>query len=157
MYFLIFILFRIDIPVSKRRPCLGLHFLPMSQIWDARLISHLGNGQLGRCRCTVENQYDLSRRTSWHVYINKHAVDRVTKFNVSLCFYFNFGCKSENVIYAVAMNMDNTDTSITWKNWGSLQILHLAYKNEGFKMLCHDSVCLCYATLPFFLGYYQSK
>ena len=30
--------------------------------------------------------------------INKHAADRVTKFNVSLYFYFNFGCKSENVI-----------------------------------------------------------
>ena len=30
---------------------------------------------------------------------NKHAADRVTKFNVSLYFYFNFGSKSENVIF----------------------------------------------------------
>ena len=40
------------------------------------------------------------------------------------------------------MNMDNADTSITWKNWGSLQILLLAYKNGGFKTLCRDSICL---------------
>ena len=37
------------------------------------------------------------------------------------------------------------------------KILHLAYKNGGFKTLCCDPVCLCYATLPFFVGYYQSK
>ena len=43
------------------------------------------------------------------------------------------------------------------KKRGSLQILHSAYKNGGFKTLCRDSVCLCYATLPFFVGYYQSK
>ena len=30
--------------------------------------------------------------------INKHAADRLTKFIVSLYFYFNFGCKLENVI-----------------------------------------------------------
>ena len=42
VYFFSFILFRIDIPVSKQpRPAasdLGLHCLPMSQKWDARLI-----------------------------------------------------------------------------------------------------------------------
>ena len=30
--------------------------------------------------------------------INKHAADRVTKFDVSLYLYFNFGSNSENVI-----------------------------------------------------------
>ena len=59
--------------------------------------------------------------------------------------------------YAVTMNMDNTDTGSNEKTRGPLQILHLAYKNGGFKTLCHDSICLCYATLPFFVGYYQSK
>ena len=59
--------------------------------------------------------------------------------------------------YAVAMNMDNTDTGIAWKNRGSLQILHLAYKNGGFKTMCREPVCLCYATLHFFVIYYQSK
>ena len=43
------------------------------------------------------------------------------------------------------------------KKRGSLQILHLAYKNEGFEALCRDSIFLCYETLPFFVGYYQSK
>ena len=88
--------------------------------------------------------------------INKHAADRGTRFNVSVYFYFHFCCKSENSI-AVAMNMDNTDTSITWKNRGSLQILLSAYKNRGFKTLCRDLICLYYATLHFFVGYYQSK
>ena len=53
--------------------------------------------------------------------------------------------------YAVAMNMDNTDTDITWKTRGSLQILHLAYKHGCFKTLCRDSICLCYATLSVLL------
>ena len=45
-----------------------------------------------------------SRKSIWPVSaeqltcINKHVADRVTKFNVSLYFYFNFGCKSENAI-----------------------------------------------------------
>ena len=30
----------------------------------AYLITHPGNGQLVRCRSTIENQFDLSRRTS---------------------------------------------------------------------------------------------
>ena len=60
--------------------------------------------------------------------------------------------------YALAMNMDNTDTDITWKKkCGSLQILHLAYKNGGFKTLCCDSICPSYATIPVFVGYYKSK
>ena len=59
--------------------------------------------------------------------------------------------------YAVAINMDNTVTGITLKNGGSLQILHLAYKYEGFKTLCRDSGCLCYATLPFFVSINRNK
>ena len=59
--------------------------------------------------------------------------------------------------YAVALNMDNTDTVSHENKQGSLQILYLAYENGGFKTLCRDSVCLCYAILPFFVGYYQSK
>ena len=43
------------------------------------------------------------------------------------------------------------------KKTKDLQILHLAYKNEGFETLCCDSVCLYYETLTFFVGYYQSK
>ena len=59
--------------------------------------------------------------------------------------------------YAVAVNMDNSDTGSHEKTRGSFQILHLAYKNGGLKTLCRDSVCLCNATLPFFVGYYQLK
>ena len=59
--------------------------------------------------------------------------------------------------YAVALDMDNTDTGITWKTRGSLQILHSAYKNGGSKTLCRDSIYLFYVALPFFVGYYQSK
>ena len=58
----------------------------------------------------------------------------------------------------MAMNKDDTDTGITLKKkQDSLQILHLAFKNGGFKTLYRDSICLFYATLPFFVGYYQSK
>ena len=40
------------------------------------------------------------------------------------------------------MNMDNTDTGFTCKIWGSLQILHLAYKMEVSKlsMLCNRTL-----------------
>ena len=44
--------------------------------------------------------------------INKHAAGRVTKFNMSLYFCFNFGCKSENII-CFSRKMDTADTSIT--------------------------------------------
>ena len=44
--------------------------------------------------------------------INKDAADRVTKFNVSLYFISILGV-NRRVSYAVEMNMDNTDTSIT--------------------------------------------
>ena len=59
--------------------------------------SHPGNGQLVRRRSTIENQFDLSRWTSSPVFtcINKHPADMVTTFNVSLHFYFSFGCKSQ--------------------------------------------------------------
>ena len=36
----------------------------------------------------------------------------------------------------------------------NLLILLLAYKNGGLKTLCRDSICLCYATLPFSVGCY---
>ena len=73
--------------------------------------------------------------------------------------YFSVSILAENrrMSYAVTMNMDNTDTSLTWKKKKkkkkreSLQILPLAYKNGGFKMLCRDSICLCFATLSFWL------
>ena len=44
----------------------------MTEINEARKfyayqMTHPGNGQLVRRRCTIENQFDLSRRTSWHV------------------------------------------------------------------------------------------
>ena len=68
--------------------------------------------ELVRRWCTTENQFDLSRRTSCHIYLYTHAADRVTKFNVSLYFYFNFGCKSVNVI-CCGKNTDNKDTGIT--------------------------------------------
>ena len=55
--------------------------------------------------------------------INKHATGRVTKFNVSLYFFISILAVNRRMTYAVAMNMDNADTSITWKNRGSLQIL----------------------------------
>ena len=43
----------------------------------------------------------------------------------------------------------NTDTGITWKKRGCLQILHMAYQKWRFQTLCRDSICLCYATIPF--------
>ena len=55
--------------------------------------------------------------------INKQATGRVTKFNVSLYFFISILAVNRRMSYAVAMNMDNADTSITWKNQGSLQIL----------------------------------
>ena len=54
-----------------------------------------------RSTCTPSVYF---RKSIWPVSadqltcINKHAADCVTKFNVSLYFYFNFGCKSEDVI-----------------------------------------------------------
>ena len=65
------------------------------------IISHPGNGQLVHLRCTPSVYY---RKSIWPVLadqltcINKHVAGTVTKFNASLYFYFNFGCKSENVI-----------------------------------------------------------
>ena len=35
--------------------------------WEKLQETHPGNGQLVRRRCTIENQFDLFRRTSWHV------------------------------------------------------------------------------------------
>ena len=64
--------------------------------------------------------------------------------------------------YAVAMNICNTDTRIARKSRGFIQILFFAVKNnnkkkQGSKMLYRDSICPCYAILPFSMGYYQSK
>ena len=117
---------------------------------------HPGNGQLVRRRCTIANQFDLSRRTCWHVWTNTQQIGllSLTWVNISNSIL----AVNRRMSYAVAMNMDNTDTgSHEKKTQGCLQILHLACKNEGFKTLCCDSVCLCNATLPFFVCYYQSK
>ena len=59
---------------------------------------------------------------------------------------------NRRMLYAVAMNMDNTDIGITRKNRASLPIVHLAYKNGCFKTLCRGSICLCHAALSFFVG-----
>ena len=52
--------------------------------------------------------------------------------------------------YAVAMNIDNTDTRFTRKSLGFLQVLILPEKKKkkktlGSKMLYRDTSCLCYA------------
>ena len=47
--------------------------------------------------------------------------------------------------YAVAMNIDNTDTRFTIKSPGFLQVFFLLYKTVGSKMLYRDIGCPCYA------------
>ena len=37
-------------------------------------IAHPGNGQLVRRRCTIENKFDLSRRTSWYLKTNTRRI-----------------------------------------------------------------------------------
>ena len=53
----------------------------------------------------------------------------------------------------VAMNMDNTDTGIMRKKKQNKK----NKQNKRGYYIWHDSICLCYTTLPFFVGYYQSK
>ena len=113
----------------------------------------------GKCSTCTPSVY--FRKSIWPVSadqltcINKR---RIWLLSLMLVYISNSTLAvNKRMSYAVAMNMNNTDTSSSEKYRGSLKILHLAYKNGGFKTLCRDSVCLCYATLPFFVGYYQSK
>ena len=48
--------------------------------------------------------------------------------------------------YAVAMNIDNTDTRFTRKSLGFLQVLFLQEKkNTRFENAVRDKSCPCYA------------
>ena len=86
--------------------------------------TYYAHGKRSTCTSSV-----YCRKSIWPVSvgqltcINKQATGRVTKFNVSLYFFISILAVNRRMSYAVAMNMDNADTSITWKNRGSLQIL----------------------------------
>ena len=46
-------------------------------------------------------------------------------FNVSLLFFISLFVENRRMSYAVAMNIDNTDTRFTRKSQGFLQVLFL--------------------------------
>ena len=142
-----------QIPISKYLESCRLRF------WN-RFSVHCLDTPGKRSTCTPSVYY---RNSIWPVsadqltFINKHAAERISKFNVSL-YFISILTVNRRMSYAVAMNVDNTHTGITWKKSEAVfryYIWHI--KNRGFKTLCRDSICLCYATLSFFVGYYQSK
>ena len=77
--------------------------------------------------------------------------DRVSKFNVNLYFYFNFGCKSENVmlwqwiwIIQTLVSHEKTEALFRYYIW------HI-------KMEVSKHCVVCNATLHFFADTYGDK
>ena len=79
----------------------------------AKIYQHPWNGQLVRRRCTIENQFDLYRRTSWHLKTNTRRTGLLSLMWVYI--FISILAVNRRMSYALAMNLDNRDTSITWK------------------------------------------
>ena len=107
-------------------------------------ISHPGNGQLVRIGVLLKINLTC---LGGPVDMYKQNMRRIgLLYLIWVYIFISILAVNRRMSYAVAMNMDNTVTGITWKKQGSLQILRLAYKKWRFQSWLRLSM-LCNLTL----------
>ena len=98
--------------------------------WGGSNVHWFVLSRVGRKRSTC-TQSVYYRKSIWLVTVyhltcvNKQVAERVSMFNVSLLFFISFIVENRRMSYAVAMNIDNTDTRFTRKSRRFLQVLFL--------------------------------